>query len=241
MFHKVSFVILILSVVFLGILLHHFSQTSDLLSKYQKLGLFESSLKYEKVEKSWGDQGLIFYQVQFPFIEVPVHSDKMSLFLEDSGMKLKLKNAKIKVTEGLKNLYNSEMADNLNSYVPYKDFTNQILTSMAIMGIDEFVGDIAINTFYSDAKTMRFNIDMEQENQPTLQMKGTLHIPIIGAHQISDLWNGEIDIAEIKLKENLFQKYVNYAKSRKIQQPSSFQKGILKLKQPFLKLKDMLK
>ena len=241
MFHKVTFVIFILAIICLGIMFHHFSQTSDLLNKYQKLGLIESNLQYEKVEKSWGEQGLIFYQVQFPFVNVPVHSDKMNLSLEDNGMKLKLKNAKIKVTEGLKNLYNSEMADNLNSYIPYKDFANQILTSMALMGIDEFIGDIAINTVYSDAKTMRFNIDMEQENQPALQVTGTLHIPLVGAHQISDLWNGEIDSAEIKLKESLFQRYVNYAKSRKIQQPSGFQEGILKLKRPFLKLKDILK
>ena len=61
MYHKVIFAGAVLSVVGLGLFFHHFSQTSDLLKKYQKLGLVQSDIKYEKVEKSWGDQGLIFY------------------------------------------------------------------------------------------------------------------------------------------------------------------------------------
>lgn len=230
MYHKVLFIFVILFVVGLGMFFHHFSETSDLLKKYQKLGFVQSDLKYEKLEKAWGDQGLIFYQVQFPFIEVPMQADKMTLSLEDTGMNLKLKNIKIKVSEGLKKLYGSQMAENLNSYVPYKDFINNLLTSMAVMGIDEFVGDIFVNTFYSDAKTMRFDINMVQENQPTLQMQGTIHIPIVGAHQISDLWNGRVDTAEMKIKDSLFDRYINYAKSRHVQFSDSMKKGFLKIK-----------
>ena len=93
MFRKILFSGIILCIVGVAIVLHHFSQTEDILKKYQKLGLVQSDLKYEKVERSWGNQGLIFYQVQFPFIDTPTQADKMTLSLADSGMNLKLKNA----------------------------------------------------------------------------------------------------------------------------------------------------
>ena len=76
MFHKILFAGVILVAVSLGGVFHHFSQTSDLLKKYNKLGLIQSDLKFEIVEKSWGKQGLIFYQIQFPFIDIPVKADK---------------------------------------------------------------------------------------------------------------------------------------------------------------------
>ena len=230
MFHKTLFITIILCIVGVAIGFHYFSETSGLLNRYQKLGLVQSDLKYEKVERSWGDQGLIFYQVQFPFINTPIKADKMSLSLEDSGISMKLKNARIKVIEGLKKAYNSDVSEKLNTYVPYKDFINRLLTTMAVMGIDDFLGDIAINTVYSDAKTMKFNIQMAQENQPTIQMEGIIHVPIIGAHQLSDLWNGEVESVQVKVKESLFNRYINYAKSRNFSLPSSIQNGILKMK-----------
>ena len=226
MYHKVIFAGAVLSLVGLGFLFHHFSDTSELLKRYQKLGLVQSDLHYEKVEKTWGDQGLIFYQVQFPFIDVPVQADKMNLSLKDSGMDLKLKSAKIKVSEGLKKIHGSKMAQNLNAYIPYQDFTNKLLTSLSTMGIDEFVGDISVNTLYSDAKSMNFTIQMTQDNQPTLQMQGVIHIPIVGAHQLSDLWNGRMDFAEMSIKEPLLNRYINYAKSRHF----DLKKGFLKIK-----------
>ena len=230
MFHKILFIITVFIIVGLGILFHHFSETSDLMKKYQKLGLVQSDLRYTKVEKTWGDQGLIFYQVQFPFVDVPMESDTMTLSLTDSKMNMKLKNVRVNVTEGLKKLYGSQIADNLNSYVPYKDFFNNLLTSMAVMGIDEFVGDISVNTVYSDVKTMQFTVQMEQESSSTLEMKGIIHIPIIGAHQISDLWNGKVDSAEVKMKESLFKRYINYAKSRHISVPNFVKDGLFKMK-----------
>ena len=243
MFHKVLFAGIILTMVGFGILFHHFSQTADLSKKYQKLGLVQSDFEYEKVEKSWGEQGLIFYQIRLPFIDTSLYADKMNIHLSDNNMNLTLKNAHVKIIEGLKNLYGSEIAENLNNYVPYKDFLNQILTTMAVMGIDEFIGDISVNTVYSDAKTMRFTVDMVQENQPTLQITGTLHIPIVGAHQISDLWNGKIDSAEIKVKESLFKRYIDYAQSRKFTLPENIKNGIFQLKEKAtsLRLKDVFK
>lgn len=226
MYHKVIFAGAVLSLVGLGFLFRHFSDTSELLKRYQKFGLVQSDLQYEKVEKAWGDQGLIFYQIQFPFIDVPVQADKMSLSLEDSGMNLKLKNAKIKVSDGLKKTYGSEMAQNLKAYIPYQDFTNKLLTSLSTMGIDEFIGDISVNTIYSDAKSMNFTIQMAQDNQPTLKMQGVIHVPIVGAHQISDLWNGRLDFAEISIKESLLNRYINYAKSRHF----NLKEGFLKIK-----------
>ena len=150
----------------------------------------------------------------------------MSLSLEDSGMNLKLKNAKIKVSDGLKKTYGSEMAQNLKAYIPYQDFTNKLLTSLSTMGIDEFIGDISVNTIYSDAKSMNFTIQMTQDNQPALKMQGVIHIPIVGAHQISDLWNGRMDFAEISIKESLLNRYINYAKSRHF----NLKEGFLKIK-----------
>ena len=243
MFHKILFAGVVLIIVGVSITFRHFSETTDLIKKYQKLGLVQSDLKYEKVEKTWGSQGLIFYQVQFPFIDIPMESDSMTLSLTDSGMSAKLKNARIRVTEGLKKLYGSQIADNLNTYIPYKDFFSRLLTSMAVMGIDEFAGDITVNTLYSDVKTMQFTVQMEQESSPTLQMEGIIHIPIIGAHQISDLWNGEVDSAEIKVKEPLLKRYINYAKSRRISVPDSVKRGVLKVKEraPLHSLKNILK
>ena len=244
MFHKILFSGLILLMLGFGVLLHHFSEPADLLKKYQKLGLVQSDFTYEKVEKAWGDQGLIFYQVQFPFIPVPMQADTMSLSLQDSGMNMYLKKVRIQVTEGLKKLYGSEIADKLNTYVPYQDFLTRLLTSMAVMGIDEFVGDMALNTVYSDAKTMRFTVRMTQEKQSLLQMEGTIHIPIVGAHQLSDLWNGQVDSAGIKVEESLFKRYVNYAKSRQVTLPDFVQQGLIKIKgktKALPSLKDVLK
>ncbi|MBO7483691.1 MAG: hypothetical protein J6T55_01030 [Alphaproteobacteria bacterium] len=231
MFHKTFFITIILSLVGLGIFIHHFFQTSELLNKYQKLGFVQSDIKYDRVEKSWGEQGLIFYQVQFPFVNIPIQSDQMRIHLSDSGMNLKLKNAKINVIEGLKNVYGSEIAKSLNTYVPYRDFFNHIMITLASMGIDEFIGDISVNTLYSDIKTMRFNIQMEQEKQPTLQMSGTIHIPVVGAHQLSDLWNGKIDSLDLNIEKSYFQKYLNYAKSKNIRLPEYIHNGQIKLKE----------
>ena len=243
MLHKILFSGIILSVVLGGMVFHHFSQTSDLLKKYSKFGLVQSDIKFEKVEKSWGEQGLIFYQVQFPFVNLPIKANKMKIHLSDEGMKLHLNNATINVTEGLNKIYGSQIMNNLNTYVPYKDFLNKILTSLALMGIDEFNGDIAVNTFYNDLKTMNFEIEIKQNQQPTIQMNGVIQIPIVGAHQISDLWNGEIASSEIKIKESLFKNYINYAKSRNIQLPQSIKDGVLKFKNsinPLPKLKSIL-
>ncbi|MGN0919849.1 MAG: hypothetical protein ACI4OR_03750 [Alphaproteobacteria bacterium] len=231
MFHKILFACVIFAFLGLGILFHHFSETTDLMKRYQKLGLVQSDFKYEKVEKTWGDQGLIFYQVKFPFINVPMESDTMTLSLNDSGMNIKLKNTHIGVTQGLKNLYGSQMAERLNTYVPYQDFFSHLLTSMAVMGVDEFVGDISVNTVYSDIKTMQFTVQMEQESSPTLEIKGVIHIPIIGAHQMSDLWNGQVESADIKVKESWLYRYVNYAKSRRTHVSDSIKNGLLKIKE----------
>ena len=243
MLHKILFSGLILSAALVGMVFHHFSQTSDLLKKYNKFGLVQSDIKFEKVEKAWGEQGLIFYRVQFPFINLPIRADKMKIHLSDEGMKLQLNNAHINVTEGLNKIYGSQIMNNLKTYVPYKDFLSKTLTSMALMGIDEFKGDIAVNTFYSDLKTMNFDIEMNQNQQSTIQMSGTIHIPIVGAHQISDLWNGEVNSSEIKIKESLFKNYVNYAKSRNFQLPKNIKNGLLKFKKnlnPLPKLKSIL-
>ena len=137
MFHKTLFITIILCIVGVAIGFHYFSETSGLLNRYQKLGLVQSDLKYEKVERSWGDQGLIFYQVQFPFINTPIKADKMSLSLEDSGISMKLKNARIKVIEGLKKAYNSDVSEKLNTYVPYKDFITQTDVSIFPENSDE--------------------------------------------------------------------------------------------------------
>ena len=231
MFHKTLFIAIILSLVGLGIFFHHFSQTSELLNKYQKFGFIQSDLKYQSVEKSWGEQGLIFYQVQFPFLNVPIHSDRMNIHLSDNGLNLKMKNAHIKVLEGLKNIYGSEIEKNLKAYNPYQDFLDHLMITLSAMGIDEFIGDITVNTLYSDAKTMHFDIQMDQQKRPSIQISGIIHIPVVGAHQLSDLWNGKIDSIDINLEESLFQKYLNYAKSKRSQLPSYIRSKQFNLKE----------
>ena len=69
-----------------------------------------------------------------------------------------------------------------------------------------------------------------QKNQPTIQVSGVIHIPVVGAHQISDLWNGKIDFAEVKLKDSFLKRYINYANSKQIKVPQNLKKGILYLK-----------
>ena len=230
MFHKIILVTGILLTVGGIMVMNHFAQPFDLIKKYQKLGLVESDLRYEKVEKAWGDQGLIFYQVQLPFVAVPVQADRMTLSLADTGMQVKFRNIRIHVIEGLKKKYGSDLENNLNRYVPYQDFFSHLLTSLAVMGIDDFMGDMALNTVYSDAKTMRFTIEMKQKRQPVLKMEGVIHIPLVGAHQLSDLWNGQINDATIQVEESFFDRYVNYAKSRRLGIPDFFKKGMLKIK-----------
>ena len=231
MFHKALFVGAILCFIGMGGLFNNFSQSSDLLKRYQKFGLVQSDLKFQKVEKAWGDQGLIFYQVQFPFIKVPITSDKMTLSLSDVGMNLKLKNSKINVTEGLKGLYGTQAENNLNEYAPYNDFLGKILTSMAVLGIDEFVGDILLNTTYSDLRTMNFDIQINQNKKANLKITGTIHLPLIGSRQLADLWQGQVEKLEIQIQNKTkLKQYIDYAKSLKIQMPESLKKGVISIK-----------
>ena len=123
------------------------------------------------------------------------------------------------------------MASELENYIPFNEFFNKILTSLSVMGIDEFVGDIFVNTTYSDFKTMTFTLQAHQENRPTLNMSGIIHVPVVGAHQLSDLWKGKLDSLEMNIQdENLLNRYINYVKSRQMKIPSELKKGYLKLK-----------
>ena len=62
-------------------------------------------------------------------------------------------------------------------------------------------------------------------------MSGIIHIPIVGAHQLTDLWNGQIEKIDIQVQnKNQLKQYIDYAKSRKIQMPESFKNGFISLK-----------
>lgn len=232
MWHKVIFVGTILGLILIGGAVSYFGRTSGLLRKYQHYGFVQSQVQYKSVEKSWGDQGLIFYQLTFPLINIPNRADRMSLKLNDEGAQIHIKKLHLNVTQALNNLYGAQqMPQQLKNYTPYHDFFHKILTSMALMGMDEFVGDIRVNTTYSDLKTMNFTVLLDQQGHSTMQVSGVIHIPVVGAHQLSDLWRGKLDSAQIKvLDSNLLNKYMNYVKSRRIKIPDSFNQGIMELK-----------
>lgn len=237
MFHKGLFVITILTLVAIGIVFARLSQTNETTKHYRRYGFIQSDIHYEKVEKSWGEQGLIFYQLEFPGLNVQHHIDKMTLSMNDSGIKAHLSHVRLNVKQGMKNLYASQPAQALNDYVPYQDFFNRLLTSLSVMGVDEFVGDILINTTYSDLKTMHFSTQVNQENKPTLTITGIIHIPVVGGHKVSDLWTGSLTDLDIHVQDKIkLQRYINYAKSRKIQIPEGLKNGFISFKGLSLKL-----
>lgn len=231
MMYKISFVVSILVLVLGGIYLTHFFQTDDLQDKYHRYGLSKSEIHYESVEKMWGEQGLIFYQVEFPFVQVPHHADKMTFSVQDATAQLTLSHLTLNVKEALKKIHGEALADHLESYVPYTDFFNKLLTSLSVMGIDEFVGDIMINTTYSDLKTMTFTVQAKQEKRPTLTMSGVIHVPVVGARQLSDLWKGTLESVELKIQDKFWLKrYTDYAQSRRAKFSQDLQQGYIRLK-----------
>lgn len=231
MFHKILLITVIGFFIGLGILFSHLSKTEDTFKLYQRYGFVKSDVHYEKVEKKWGQQGLIFYQLEFLNLKVPHHVEKMALSMDDSGLKAHLTNVRLNVNKAMQKLYASETAQALNDYVPYRDFFDRILTSLAVMGVDEFVGDILVNTTYSDLKTMDFEIQVNQNKKSALKMSGVIHLPLVGTHQISDLWQGQMKKLDIKIEnKNQLNQYINYAKSRKIKAPETLKNGIISLK-----------
>lgn len=231
MFNKIFFVCFILGLVLLGIFLTRFSKTNDLLKEYNRYGLIQSDIHYEGVEKMWGEQGLIFYQVELPFLNVPNHADKMTFSVSDATTKLSLSNLHLNVKEAMQKIHGPQLSENLESYVPFSDFFHKLLTSLSVLGVDEFVGDISVNTVYSDLKTMSFTLEAEQENHPSLTMSGVIHVPVIGSRHLSDLWQGKLLSADVHIVDSsLLHKYINYAKSRKFSLPEGITKGYLKLK-----------
>lgn len=231
MFHKILLIGTVLFFVGVGTFLTHLSKTNDTLKRYQRYGFVESDIRYEKVEKKWGQQGLIFYQLEFPFLNVPHHVEKMSLSLTDSGMNAHLKNVHLNVRQAMQKLYFSKTGQALDNYIPYRDFFDRILTSLAVMGVDEFIGDISVNTAYSDLKTMNFTIQVNQEKQPTLQVSGVIHLPLVGVHQISDFWQGQPEEINVLVQnQNRLKQYVDYAKSRRFKIPEALKKGLISLK-----------
>lgn len=241
MFHKILLAGIIIFFIGLGLIFSHFSKTEDTLKLYQRFGFVRADVNYEKVEKKWGEQGLIFYQLEFPKLKVPHHVEKMALSMKENGMTAKLINVHLDVKEAMKKLYTSKEVQALNDYIPYRDFFDRILTSLAVMGIDEFIGDILINTTYSDLKTMDFEIQVNQNNQSTIKMTGVVHIPLIGAHQLSDLWQGQVKALDIQIQnKSRLKQYIDYAKSRKFQTPECLKNGIISIKNLSKKLPNPL-
>ena len=231
MFHKILFGGIVLSLVGAGIIFARLSRTDTLFNRYRQYGFVQSDLHYEKVEKSWGEQGLIFYQVEFPGLKVPHHVEKMFLKIDESGIRARLDHVQLDVKQAMKKLYGSSSAKALNDYVPYRDFFDRLLTSLSVMGIDEFMGDILINTTYSDLKTMHFDIQVNQAQKPTIKVSGIIHIPV----PKKDVWQrfttGSLTDLNVRvLDESRLKRYMNYAKSLKVKIPPSFQKGIFSLK-----------
>ena len=245
MFHKILFATVILGFIGLGFLFSSLSKTNDLFKKYQRYGFIESDIHYEKVEKKWGQQGLIFYQLEFSGLKVPHHVSKMALSMDDKGIKAYLTNVHLDVKKSMQQLYASKPVQALDSYIPYRDFFDRILTSLAVMGVDEFIGDIAFNSTYSDLKTMDFELQINQEKKPTIKISGIIHIPFVGIHTLSNLYDGKIKQLDIQVQnKNQLQQYIDYAKSRKIQLPENFKQGILSLKnlsQKLPKLSDIMR
>ncbi len=235
MFHKIAFVFFLLLFVLGGIYLTRFSKTGDLRNQYRRYGLTESEMHYEGVEKMWGEQGLIYYQVEFPFLNVPNHADKMTFSIQDATAKLSLSHLTLNVKEAMKKIHGDDLSQDLESYIPYSDFFDKFLTSLSVMGIDEFVGDIMVNSTYSDIKTMRFTVEASQADKPTLTMSGVIHVPVPGTRQLSDLWQGSLESMDLKVQDHsLLQRYMDYAKSRQ----STFSQD---LKQGYIKLKNLPK
>lgn len=231
MFHKTLFVCVIVAFISIGLIFKNLSNTNDTIKQYQRYGFVQSDVHYEKVEKKWGQQGLIFYQLEFPGLEVPHHVEKMTLTMNDSGVNAKLTNVRLNVKQAMQKLYASQPIQALESYVPYRDFFDRILTSLSVMGVDEFIGDILVNTTYSDLKTMDFTVQVNQEKKPTIKVSGVIHLPLVGAHQLTDLWHGAINRLDIQIQDQKrLKQYVDYAKSRKIQLPEGFKKGLISLK-----------
>ncbi len=245
MFHKILLIVVVLGFSLIGFLFSKFSQTDDTLKLYQRYGFVSSEIRYEKVEKKWGQQGLIFYQLEFPGLKVPHHREKMALSMNDNGISAHFSNINLNVNQAMQKLYASQPEQALESYAPYHDFFNRILTSLAVMGIDEFVGDMSLNTTYSDLKTIHFDVRVDQEKRPSLKISGIIHIPVIGTPQLMDLWNGQIENLDIKVQNQKYlNKYINYAKSRRIQLPESLKNGLIsfkKLSRKLPKLSDIMR
>ena len=231
MFHKILFITVITFFVGLGLLFNHLSKTDDTLKLYQRYGFVQSDVHYEKVEKKWGQQGLIFYQLEFPQLNVPHHVEKMALSMDDHGIKAYLTNVHLNVKQAMQKLYASQPVQALETYIPYRDFFDRILTSLAILGVDEFVGDILFNTTYSDLRTMNFDIQINQNKKANLKITGTIHLPLIGSRQLADLWQGQVEKLDIQIQNKTkLKQYIDYAKSLKIQMPDSLKKGVISIK-----------
>lgn len=237
MFHKILFAGFILFLVGLGFIFASASKTNQLEEKYKSYGFIQSDVHYEKMEKSWGEQGLIFYQLKFPGLNVPHRVEKMILNMNDKGLNARLTNVHLNVKQAMQNLYPSDTMQALNKYVPYQDFFNRILTSLSLLGIDEFVGDILVNTTYSDLKTMNFSIQINQDKKETLVVDGVIHVPVVGLPQLSDLWQGDLKSADIQVKDkSKLKRYIDYAKSRQFEIPQTLKNGIISLKKLSRKL-----
>ncbi len=231
MYHKFLYIVVIFSFIALGCGIAYFSDTNDALKNYQKYGLIESNIHYEKVEKKWGQQGIIFYQLEFPSLKVPHHVEKMALSMNKHGITANLSNVHLNVNQAMQNLYPSHLKENLDTYTPYHDFFDKLLTSLAIMGIDEFVGDILVNTAYNDLKTMTLDIQVFQNKQVSIHISGVIHLPMVGTHSLTDLWKGKIEQLDIVIQNKKgLKEYINYIKSRKIPVSDALQRGIISLK-----------
>ena len=239
--YKILFWVTLLCVFGGMIFFHQFETTNDLFQKYQRFGFLKSDLRYEKAEKTWGKNGLIFYRVQFPKFNFPILADKMRLSLDENKVVISLENAHINISDILDKLYGNQIEKELDQYVPYRDFEKKMITSMALMGLDELTSNVLIQGTYSDINHMQIKGEIKQNNQLLISFTGNVQAPIPGAKQMSDLWLGKIKEAHLQIQDSLFQRYVLYAKSRGFEPSEDFKKGIIPIKpQNELRLKDVL-
>lgn len=130
----------ILVLLFLGLaafFMWYQSRSDRILDGYMKIYRFNrSEITFRSLERPLFGDGVILYQVEFPYLSIPVRVEKMVMREEENKLVLNMRGVVVPVLESLRILDAYQIVSIMKAYRPYQDILKRPLESIALTGRD---------------------------------------------------------------------------------------------------------
>ncbi len=127
------------------------SRSDHILDAYMKTYRFNrSEVAFRSLERPLFGDGVILYQVEFPYLSIPVRVEKMVMREEENKLVLNMRGVVIPVLESLRILDAYQIVSIMKAYRPYQDILKRPLESVALTGRDYLKFNLDVTIDFSD-------------------------------------------------------------------------------------------